>query len=215
MSKLPLSFVENSVFPAGQVYDSGKENGEGENFRGILGSMEKRMCDEERHEEVYTTEKPFIIHCIGTGNRLWHGRRPLTECDIEELQRKGITHILDLRDPPEWEFIGEVGAEAIDAIAARGIIRKNIPIRDATAPSPEALTEACAFLEEAFADANSCIYVHCRAGIERSGTILSAWRARREGIDFATALAQLQQEGARINPLPHQRSVAEEWLAQQ
>jgi protein-tyrosine phosphatase len=170
----------------------------------------------ERHGEVYAKPglPPFQYFSIGEQRRLWHGRNPLTAIDVRTLANScGITHILDLREPQEWSSVGRFGSEALREIEACGIIRLNIPVRDITPPEDADFTKAAEFLDEALAEPESRVYVHCRYGRERTGTVLMAWRALRDGTTCDAALAALNAAGAHLSPLPHQQREAHRWLA--
>ncbi len=183
-----------------------------------LADEEEAINAIERHGEVYAKPglPPFHYFSIGEQCRLWHGRNPLTAVDVQTLTDScGITHILDLREPREWSSAGRFGSEAIREIEARGVIRLNIPVRDITPPEDADFTNAAAFLDEAFAVPGSRIYVHCRYGRERTGTVLMAWKALRDGTTCEAALAALNNAGAHLAPLPHQQREAHRWLARQ
>ena len=170
----------------------------------------------DRHAQVYTTPglPPFEYFPIGRQGQLWHGRNPLTAFDIETLADScGITHILDLREPREWNAPGRFGGEALDEIAVRSIVRLNVPVADTTPPTDDDFTDAVEFLNAAWLLPNSHIYVHCRYGRERTGTVLMAWRALHDGIDCENALATLNAEGAHLSPLPYQRLEAQRWVS--
>ncbi|MES2463663.1 MAG: dual specificity protein phosphatase family protein [Armatimonadota bacterium] len=172
----------------------------------------------ERHTEVYSKPglPPFQYFSIGTNHRLWHGRNPLTAIDIETLANScGITHILDLREPQEWASAGRFGGEAIAEIESCGIVRLNVPVKDTTPPGDADFANAVAFLDAAFALPDSRIYVHCRYGRERTGTVLMAWRALHDDTSCDAALAALNAEGAQLSPLPHQRLEAHRWVIRQ
>jgi protein-tyrosine phosphatase len=55
----------------------------------------------------------------------------------------------------------------------RVLAYRNIPILDLTAPTPEQLGEAVAFLHEASAD--GVVYVHCKIGYSRSAAVVGAY----------------------------------------
>lgn len=111
---------------------------------------------------------------------LWAGRNPLFRKDVEELACIGVKRILDLRKPKEWTDPW-FGHEALDALEAYGIRRMHLAIEDMGTPDAETLTRAVAVIQAAL-EAGEPIYVHCRAGIERTAAVLVAWRAstRRE-----------------------------------
>jgi rhodanese-related sulfurtransferase len=144
--------------------------------------------------------------------RLRVGRHPLTERDARELALLGITHVLDLREECEWAGPGLIGGEAIAALAALGVTRENVPIADWHAPREAELERAVGWIESVLAGRGQRLYVHCRAGIERTGTVVAAWRARTSGEPFGVALWSVRRHGWPARPLPHQQRAAEDWL---
>ena len=153
----------------------------------------------------------FEVFPIARGIR--SGRNPVTAQDIEKLRSLGITHILDLRQAREWT-IPWPGAEAIQAITeAAGIERLNLPVEDGSAPALEVLDRAHAFLSDAQQRPGAQVFVHCRAGRERTGAVLTAHLARRNGWSYERALAALQAVNPLIRPLRAQEAVVRRWLA--
>lgn len=170
-----------------------------------------------RHAAVYATPglPPFTFRSVGAERRLWHGRNPLTAVDVRQLSELGITHVLDLRERWEWAAPGRFGSESIAEMEALGIVRCHLPIRDTDISEATQFAAAVGFLQEAWANENHRLFVHCRFGKERTGMILGAWRALRDETDVSTALAALNAEGAVLDPLPHQRQAAQHWLQSQ
>ncbi len=140
------------------------------------------------------------------------GRAPITREDVAELAAAGVTHVLDLRQAEEWSAPTRLGAEAIAAMSERGIARRNVPVADGGAPSLEELDEAVAFLQRAFLDQRPRVYVHCRAGIERTGAAVVAWWAWEHGTSVRESLDAIHQTNTSIAPLPHQRDAVRKWL---
>lgn len=141
------------------------------------------------------------------------GRNPLTAEDMRRLCAEGVTHVLDLRQPAEW-MPPNVGQEAVAYQFTNGICRRHLPIDDFSAPDSEHFEAAVAFLEEALSDPAAQVYVHCRAGMERTPTILIAYFATRNGTSCQEALIELQKARSRFQPLPHQVAAVEAWLQQ-
>ena len=165
-----------------------------------------------RHRLVY--DKPglpgFEIRKAAPG--ILCGRNPLTAGDVHRLRAAGVRHVLDLREDKEWDTPTRYGREAIAAMQWSGIERTSIEIVDEEALSPEQLDRAWELLSTA-AD-GPALYVHCRAGKERTGSVLGAFVARREGIGFEKALGQLNDAGCKLAPLSHQAAAVRRWLGE-
>jgi hypothetical protein len=165
-----------------------------------------------RHEEIDSRPGLPRLDVWTLAPNLLAGRNPLSERDVLDLVAAGVTHVLDLREKREWSGPGRFGQEALDALAAHGIQRTNIPVGDFSAPTPAAFSKASHWLDAVTADPAAVVYTHCRAGIQRTPTILAAWLARRDGIGFDAALARLRADGYPGAPLPDQREAALDWL---
>lgn len=166
-----------------------------------------------RHEAIYADHVVPEFRFWQVGERLWAGRNPLSEQDLRELAERSVTHVLDLREEAEWNGPGRFGGEAVASAAALGIERLSVPIGDYSAPGDTAFTRAAAWLDARYAEPGSVVFAHCRAGLQRTPTILGAWLARREGIGFGEAVERLRRDGYPGRPLPEQRVAAERWLA--
>jgi protein-tyrosine phosphatase len=79
------------------------------------------------------------------------------------------------------------------------------------APSPAAFDAAYEFIEAAIANEGR-VYIHCRAGMERTAAIVVAWFARRHAVSYDAAFANLKARRPILNPLPHQERAARAWL---
>ena len=55
------------------------------------------------------------------------------------------------------------------------------------------------------------MYLHCRAGWQRSATVAAAVIALREDLSLPQALAALRQRKPTAEPLPHQRADLLRW----
>lgn len=164
----------------------------------------------QRHREVYATPHlpPMNLNWIDHG--LLAGRNPLTELDARWLRARGVTHVLDLREEWEWEP-PRFGREALASLEPP-VIRRHIPVVDMGAPTPAQLDAAVAFLEEALQAPGSLVYVHCRAGAERTAAVLVAFHARRHGLGYDAALQELRSRRPALNPLPAQEAAVRRWL---
>ena len=96
-------------------------------------------------------------------DRLWRGAAP-TEASYEALAANGVTTVVDLR--------AEDGVETYDDLRARfGITRVHLPLRDGQAPTAEQVQQ---FLE-VVGQSRGRAFVHCGAGVGRTGTMAAAY----------------------------------------
>jgi protein-tyrosine phosphatase len=116
-----------------------------------------------------------------------------------------------LREAHEWSA-PKFGGEALEEIDRCGMHRLSLPVVDTGPPAPYELEAACQFLEAALKDEGSRIYVHCRAGMERTAAILIAFYARHYGVGYDEALATLKARRPIFAPLPGQERAVRQWL---
>jgi len=170
---------------------------------------------ELRHQLIYATpvllHKPFKFDEVA--DRLFAGRNPLTMQDIESLVARGVTHILSLYEGWEWERSDRFGREAVATIERMGLQRVLRPITDGGAPTETDFDTAWECLNSWFDQPNTSVYVHCRAGHERTGAILIACYARKHGVHRYKAKELLRQARPKIKLLPEQRAATIAWLS--
>jgi ADP-ribosyl-[dinitrogen reductase] hydrolase len=182
----------------------------------VEGSQDLNSCGSDladlRHRLVY--EKPripgFEIRQALPG--ILCGRNPLTAGDVEALHEAGVRRVLDLRMDDEWNAPMRFGREAIAAMSWGEIERTSVPIVDEEPLSAEELDRTWEILSAA--NEEKTLYVHCRAGIERTGSALGAFLARSQGISFADALEKLNDAGCGLRPLPLQVAAVQRWLGE-
>ena len=92
-----------------------------------------------------------------------------------------------------------------------GMGRLQVAIRDMGTPRAEDLDVAVAFMETAL-HLGGQVYVHCRAGVQRTGAIAAAWFARQQRCSVDEALAQLRERRPDFEPLIYQTRAAQSWL---
>jgi protein-tyrosine phosphatase len=139
------------------------------------------------------------------------GPYPLDAGDVQMLQRIGVERVLNLVEDVEYEPGEREAVEA--AYAASGIAERRIRMTDYAGLPPAEVDEAVGLLS-AWLDEDGRIYLHCRAGWQRSPAIAAGVIALREGIDIDRALAYVQQRKPSADPLPHQRDDLKRWWAE-
>ena len=118
---------------------------------------------------------PFEIHELD--ERLLAGRNPLSAIDAQRLVDVGVTHVVDLRERHEWETPGRFGRVAVEELGVLGVERLHAPVTDGGAPSAGALDTAVRWISRVAEQDGSRIFVHCRAGQERTAAVLAAYVA--------------------------------------
>ena len=130
------------------------------------------------------------------GNTYWlwaghvlAGEHPAKEGEeqlFEKLQLfalAGITHFIDLTSPADpvktYQPLG-------------GAVRINHPITDFGVPSPLQMQGILQSIQSALSQGGK-VYVHCKGGIGRTGTVAATWLTEH-GLDDGQALALLLQK---------------------
>ncbi|MFN8637713.1 MAG: ADP-ribosylglycohydrolase family protein [Chloroflexota bacterium] len=140
------------------------------------------------------------------------GRAPIFRRNVWHLRERGVTHILDLREDLEWDGPGRRGSSAIAEIDALGMVRLKVAIRDMGTPTPEDIDQSVAFMDAAL-HLGGRVYVHCRAGVQRTGAIAAAWYANQQGCSVDEAIARLRERRPDLEPMVFQVMAAKRWLA--
>jgi atypical dual specificity phosphatase len=142
------------------------------------------------------------------GDQLVIGAYPLDRDDVQMLERLRIDRIVNLVEDSEYE--PGVRDAVVEALDAGGIAERQIPLTDyGGLPSIEieiAVNQVNEWLDEGHR-----VYLHCRAGWQRSAAVAAGVVAIREGVEIDEALAIVQQRKPSAEPLPHQREDLEWW----
>jgi protein-tyrosine phosphatase len=139
------------------------------------------------------------------------GAYPLDLADVEMLRRMSIGLVLNVVDDVEYPPAARDAVEA--ALAGYGIPERRLALDDfGRLPAPiidAAVQDVCASL-----DAGESVYLHCRAGRQRSAALAAAVITVREGVGIDEALARVRVMRRAAEPLPHQREDLLAWWRQ-
>lgn len=112
--------------------------------------------------------------------RYYRGAQPLPE-DYQSLKDLGVTTVIDLRnDPTDYEKT---------AVEALGMKYVNLPMSGWKKPKEEAIEK---FLDLINDPANGKVYVHCKAGIHRTGMTGAVYRFTKYGWDYDKAYLEMK-----------------------
>jgi protein-tyrosine phosphatase len=136
------------------------------------------------------------------------GCYPLDEEDVAMLHWAGVERVLNLVEDDEYRA-GE--REAVQrAFAGAGIEEYRMPFPDFGGLPTELVDQAVSIIRGWLAEGRR-IYMHCRAGWQRSPAIAAALLALRDGVDIDEALEAVRVRKPTADPLPHQREDLWRW----
>jgi atypical dual specificity phosphatase len=118
-------------------------------------------------EGFYWLVEGVLAGCRRPGQR-WpiaaHDAAAALEEDLRALHERGVGAVLSLTEEPL----------PLGTLEAAGIATLHLPVPDFTAPSPDQLRQALAFIARHRSEGRA-VAVHCLAGIGRTGTVLAAF----------------------------------------
>jgi protein-tyrosine phosphatase len=139
---------------------------------------------------------------------LMSGAYPCDADDVSALAADGVTCVMNLCEDDEYED-GDRDA-VVAAYASRSIAEERVGVVDYGNLMPGAI-EVAAEQVAAWLNEGEHVYVHCRAGWQRSAVVAAAALALRDGIDPEEALAAIKRRKPSSEPLPHQLQDLRRW----
>jgi protein-tyrosine phosphatase len=136
------------------------------------------------------------------------GAYPLDAEDVAALAGAGVTAIFNLVEDAEY---GEGERQLVlQKLDEHGIREQRISFVDYGALLPGQVEESVTAII-AWLDAGERVYLHCRAGWQRSAAVAAGVVAVRDGVDLAEALDRIAARKPDADPLPHQRYDLDNW----
>ena len=115
---------------------------------------------------------------------LYRGAQPDSP-GMEGLKRRGIKAIINLRMTGDVSVAEEVEARDF------GMTYTNVPMRGLGRPTDEQVTKALLIIETFPAP----VFIHCKYGCDRTGTIIACYRIQHDGWTSKAALSEARQHG--------------------
>ncbi len=143
---------------------------------GNLAILAASLWAQETTPTVAPETFPGVENLQVVDDRLWRGAAPTTE-GYRALAAAGTTTVVDLR--------AEEGLEDdVRAVSELGMKLVRLPVRDGQVPSPDKID---AFLA-ATSEPGSKVFVHCGAGVGRTGAMVGAYLVANGESDGPAAL---------------------------
>lgn len=136
------------------------------------------------------------------------GAYPTDDEDVRALEFLNIQRVLNLVEDSEYE----PGSREMvtTSYAEAGIEERRLDLIDYGHLPLDALDEAVDIVN-GWLDEGLSVYVHCRAGWQRSASVAAGVVALRDGIDIEDALLLIRSRKETADPLPHQREDLRAW----
>jgi protein tyrosine/serine phosphatase len=124
------------------------------------------------------------FHCINAG--ICRGGQP-KENGLERLVSMGIKTVINLRDDDKREEAEEREVQAL------GMRYFNVPLNDLFGrPSDEQMNHLLAIVN---APENQPVFIHCRRGSDRTGTLIAVYRIKHDGWTGEQAKSEAKRYG--------------------
>jgi protein-tyrosine phosphatase len=144
-------------------------------------------------------------------DKLLIGAYPLDAEDVAMLESLSVDRVFNLVEDEEYRPGEREEAEA--ALRAAGIDELRIKLIDHGRLPPGALEDAIQEVLGLIRDGQR-VYLHCRAGWQRSAAVAAGVVALSEQIEIDEALAYVQIRKPTAEPMPQQRDDLHRWWAE-
>jgi protein tyrosine phosphatase (PTP) superfamily phosphohydrolase (DUF442 family) len=127
---------------------------------------------------------PGIPNFHKANERLYRGGQPAGDA-WDSLARLGVKTVIDLRRAEEHSI--EAEARAVEAAGMRYV---NVPLHGHVAPRETDIIKVLTIL-----DSGDRVFVHCREGKDRTGTVVACYRIAVDGWENRKALTEAKSLG--------------------
>lgn len=142
---------------------------------------------------------PGIPNFHRVDQNVYRGGQPTPESWID-LRRLGVKTVVDLRREREHSTTDEK-----KAVEAAGMRYVNVPMYGIVAPAGETVSKVLNLLQASDAVP---VFVHCRQGVDRTGTIIACYRISHDGWRNEAALEEASAFGMHWRELGMKRYIS-------
>jgi tyrosine-protein phosphatase SIW14 len=128
---------------------------------------------------------PGVPNFHQVNEKIYRGGQPAAE-GWSNLAKLGVKTVIDLRRPDEHS----TGEEA-QAVQAAGMKYVNVPMKGVVAPTEAQVSQALGLL----LSSPDPVFVHCKRGSDRTGTIIACYRMSHDSWDHKRALNEAKSLG--------------------
>jgi len=159
------------------------------------------FCSRARLLVLAVSASPLLAQQSAEGIRnfyqvdphVYRGAQPDRE-GLQFLAKLGVTTVINLRqDGPgarrEERLVTEAGMKYV-----------HVPMTGLTPPTDTEIKQILGLLED---QTSGAVFVHCKRGADRTGTVIAAYRVDHDGWDNDQALKEAMARG--MSPLQHPR----------
>jgi tyrosine-protein phosphatase SIW14 len=117
--------------------------------------------------------------------KLFRGAQP-SAGGMEQLQKLGVKTVVDLR---ESGARAEAEKKVVEGLGMRYV---NVPMKGFHTPEAGQVAQVLHIIDD---NTDGSVFVHCRRGADRTGTVIAVYRIAHDGWDNGKALAEARALG--------------------
>jgi uncharacterized protein (TIGR01244 family) len=131
-------------------------------------------------------DAPGVPNFHQVNDHLYRGGQP-ADAGWSSLANLGVKLVVDLR--PATEHPVQTEARAVEAAGMRYV---NVPMKSLGAPPPDVVLRVLALFESG---ASGSVFVHCKRGSDRTGTVIACYRIQHDHWENQKALHEARSYG--------------------